>query len=1299
MNKFLTIILIAASVVMGANKYFDSNVGDAGSGTFADPYKAIASLTWSGLSDGDTVYLKAGSIFRETMTVGKGGTSTPIVVARYGSGARPVISGCNVITGWSQVEATDIYSVSLTTRPSILMINDTVCDSSKSATIMNDHEWAHASNVLYVRSVAGNPDVVGLTIEAAQRNYGISCANYSNLTFNGIDITGTNSYGMYFPNSGATNIKINNVHIRNVMSGLSWTGVNLNVYGLTVRSAFDITGMGIIVNSATANVGIYKTVVDRCNNYGIRVTSAAVVNIRNSTIVGCGASGIYSAVAVGNAVNIDSCIIVGNNVIAGTYNSIYNSSTGTLNLANSIVSGAPTASSAVIIVPYNSTVTVGDGVIQDNPGFKKMQTTALSLSIDDDDYKFVKTIQRAIKYVSSTFTGPSFNRISGTFTGASEEVDTLNAFVANGGDLGIHGYLHTDVSAIVPFAVRYTGGLTTTLNVTGDVLTVVENGITLKNLDLTNASYDKISEVVSNINGGTFTAASRGGCANGNSIWLLEGEYDLTDGVTDSIKWDTTQLYTSEITLAKSNIENSITGWSAKTYCYAGGNFQTDLLPSAPLKAAGFTNSRTVATPGALYPGLLQSYSTYKVPAYQSEIKQVYSIGLVGQWTPGANNDYGDKAGAATNSLTASGTIAFVTTPKEAVYQNNNYAYSLSGSSYMYRASLSKHKYSLYDWCAGAYIVPTTLSGDHVIICHGNDDDNYYKIYIDANGAIRFKLVVSGSEVISLASNNGVAIIDVPISVQIMQDGTKYMLSYGNERFVTTNCDSVIYVGTPADYTGKFMLGAGGITSATDNFIGYIGCAYVGSYTNAVARNQILGAISSGQHLVMYGHGTPNVSIIKTAWLNRIKNDFGGDISVKSMKDAVDLFLSNGRYSTDSLKIIGRYTASNLMPKLRSNADTLQVGAIQKPLIFIDTVRRNDTLFHIDSVSDGLAFSDTAGGYRDSVNVSMYKKSSGNWVLSSSAGLKKAGTRCTTFVKLSSADTFFVMAYGSEQLGGTYFSDTLPVITSKYSSGKTKAAITVQPENSTVNEGANATFTITATGSNLQYVCYRNGDSIGDANSKTFAATYAMNGSLIRFKVWADTADTVWSNTVTLTVLPTAPEITVDPVDDTTTGAVRMFAGWTGTAVNIAWYRLHGTDTTLLSRDSVLQFNATPAMDGDSIIGVVWNITDTVATNKAFIEVVYALFDSVATSDSLTAYFHGNFLSGTGWTATLSDSSLTTTSGSATNQVFSYNHKITLSIVKYTLVITNGDYTITLYIGRRKSTGNNKPRISLDIGL
>lgn len=198
-----------------------------------------------------------------------------------------------------------------------------------------------------------------------------------------------------------------------------------------------------------------------------------------------------------------------------------------------------------------------------------------------------------------------------------------------------------------------------------------------------------------------------------------------------------------------------------------------------------------------------------------------------------------------------------------------------------------------------------------------------------------------------------------------------------------------------------------------------------------------------------------------------------------------------------------------------------------------------------------------------------------------------------------------------------------------------------------------------------------------------------------RFKVVSGSAvdSSYWFVLINLDI---PPEIIVQPVSDTTTGSASFNITAAGDNLHYAWYRqgiYTGVSTTTYS------FTITTTNHNDSVQCVVWNNADTLGSNVVRLYVVYAIFDSVNTGDSNTIYVHGNFLSGTGWTATLSDSTLTTESGSATTQVFGYNHKITLSTRRYELVITDGTYTVSLWIGRRKSTGNNKPRISLDIGL
>jgi hypothetical protein len=112
---------------------------------------------------------------------------------------------------------------------------------------------------------------------------------------------------------------------------------------------------------------------------------------------------------------------------------------------------------------------------------------------------------------------------------------------------------------------------------------------------------------------------------------------------------------------------------------------------------------------------------------------------------------------------------------------------------------------------------------------------------------------------------------------------------------------------------------------------------------------------------------------------------------------------------------------------------------------------------------------------------------------------------------------------------------------------------------------------------------------------------------------------------------------------------------------------------------------------------VLWNEADTITGNTAFIRVVYAAFDSLST-DSTIIYLSGNFLSGAGWSATLNDTTLTHTDSSATMQEFTHS-KVVFSNRRNTFVLTDGTYTITLYIGRRRVIGNNGLSTGLILGL
>lgn len=91
--------------------YVDATGGDdANSGqTPTLAWKTIAKVNAATLVAGQSVGFKRGETWRETLTPGQSGAAgSPITFAAYGSGAKPIISGADVVTGaWTNLPASE----------------------------------------------------------------------------------------------------------------------------------------------------------------------------------------------------------------------------------------------------------------------------------------------------------------------------------------------------------------------------------------------------------------------------------------------------------------------------------------------------------------------------------------------------------------------------------------------------------------------------------------------------------------------------------------------------------------------------------------------------------------------------------------------------------------------------------------------------------------------------------------------------------------------------------------------------------------------------------------------------------------------------------------------------------------------------------------------------------------------------------------------------------------------------------------------------------------------------------------
>jgi parallel beta-helix repeat protein len=129
----------------GTAYYVDATYGsDSNTGKSTDQaWKTISRVNGSTFQPGDNILFKRGEMWREKLIVPSSGTQgSPIVFGAYGSGAKPVISGADRVSGWTHYGG-NIYvaDVSPESIPNQLYIDGTFHDIAR----YPDSGWSAAT--------------------------------------------------------------------------------------------------------------------------------------------------------------------------------------------------------------------------------------------------------------------------------------------------------------------------------------------------------------------------------------------------------------------------------------------------------------------------------------------------------------------------------------------------------------------------------------------------------------------------------------------------------------------------------------------------------------------------------------------------------------------------------------------------------------------------------------------------------------------------------------------------------------------------------------------------------------------------------------------------------------------------------------------------------------------------------------------------------------------------------------------------------------------------------------------------
>lgn len=209
MRYKLVILLLFISLIASGTNYYVKTVGNDGAAGTSDgtAWATIAKVNSPGFTyqPDDTIFLSRGNTWKERLLpVGDGTSGHPIVFTAYGTGAKPILTGRDTISGWSRdanwTDSSDVYYISTSSMslPSYTSINRLWLDGievrrTKTLAGINDMNifyYCASLERLYLH-IATNPGATYTRIETFHiRNNAVYLLTDNYFTFKNIDFQG-----------------------------------------------------------------------------------------------------------------------------------------------------------------------------------------------------------------------------------------------------------------------------------------------------------------------------------------------------------------------------------------------------------------------------------------------------------------------------------------------------------------------------------------------------------------------------------------------------------------------------------------------------------------------------------------------------------------------------------------------------------------------------------------------------------------------------------------------------------------------------------------------------------------------------------------------------------------------------------------------------------------------------------------------------------------------------------------------------------------------------------------------------
>lgn len=361
-------------------------------------------------------------------------------------------------------------------------------------------------------------------------------------------------------------------------------------------------------------VGIYSTKTYTWN-YGKIHNATMGINcngvsptLNNVNINGISTEAIFNQNT--GTVTCNNCIVLNSCLDSATKYPITNSSTGVITFNNGLVLPNTKDQSRI---STGGTVNLSN-VSYAMPLFRQSRRPAVAV-FGVDDLGSLGYFNDVVAPALSVYGWKGTLAISAPGDATESNWTTINVLYAAGHDFTVHGdTFENKMTDLTGLRIQYVGaGSAATMTIADNTLTTSCTGDTDSNLniDLTNASYDTLNELVAYINGlagYTCTRLNTDTSVKINTAYLADitGE-DIRTGTYDAAL-DADKVYDGEMTATKASIEANIPGYTADIFV-APGN-ASDASMRTGMRARGIVFARGDGTSSS---GLMEELTVHNV--------------------------------------------------------------------------------------------------------------------------------------------------------------------------------------------------------------------------------------------------------------------------------------------------------------------------------------------------------------------------------------------------------------------------------------------------------------------------------------------------------------------------------------------------------------------------------------------------------------------------------------------------------------------------------------------------------------